>query len=663
MKRITLHINQLVINPDINPRHASDDDVSDLVAQIRANGYSDAIWVRPLSEGFRARAKALVADHPAKSGDLYEVLDGSRRRRALLEAMATDPAMSREIACDLIEADDIRAKELALAANVARAPLTPADEARAFYALKMGGMDESDIAGHFAVPLPRVRQRLALGQLPDAILDALRAGHINLDTARAFTLTNSRERQLKVFEETRQLTAWNVKDALTARTVRADDARAELVGLEAYRAAGGTVIEDLFSDAAWLDNEKLLQQLFAFTLKARVKALKDEGWSFVKVLQGREVYDAYKFSTSAPKGRRTLGEAEREELAALKARAAEVKKLMAAYDESEEESDEDSEAQEERFDERDKLNAAITALTAQPYTEKQRQSLGVLLCLPDRGGLEMKYGVLAPGKKDTAPARGRKDRDPEQDDHAGDDDQPQAEPLREAGFSEAVEVALVKAARDAVKLAMVKDRPALAARLGLAGRVQGWLCEVAADCGVEQDYELPPFVTVQNARDPLDGGAAFETMKTEMVKALAAAEGFAGLLALIETFTPEQVTALEAMMAAHWFTANSLRHVDVRAVIDALDPDMRAEGFAIDEAFLGRLSRDQLSLISAEISPDAPITKGKKPEMVAAILHLITQSGWLPAQLRTPSYRGPGSEDQAEAPDAPEEQAAEEKAA
>lgn len=661
MKRITVHINQLVINPDINPRHASDDDVSDLVAQIRANGYSDAIWVRPLSEGFRA--KALVADHPAKSGDLYEVLDGSRRRRALLEAMATDPAMSREIACDLIEADDIRAKELALAANVARAPLTPADEARAFYALKMGGMDESDIAGHFAVPLPRVRQRLALGQLPDAILDALRAGHINLDTARAFTLTNSRERQLKVFEETRQLTAWNVKDALTARTVRADDARAELVGLEAYRAAGGTVIEDLFSDAAWLDNEKLLQQLFDDTLKARVKALKDEGWSFVKVLQGREDYDAYKFSTSAPKGRRTLGEAEREELAALKARAAEVKKLMAAYDESEEESDEDSEAQEERFDERDKLNAAITALTAQPYTKKQRQSLGVLLCLPDRGGLEMKYGVLAPGKKDTAPARGRKDRDPEQDDHAGDDDAPQAEPLREAGFSEAVEVALVKAARDAVKLAMVKDRPALAARLGLAGRVQGWLCEVAADCGVEQDYELPPFVTVQNARDPLDGGAAFETMKTEMVKALAAAEGFAGLLALIETFTPEQVTALEAMMAAHWFTANSLRHVDVRAVIDALDPDMRAEGFAIDEAFLGRLSRDQLALVSAEITPDAPITKGKKPEMVAAILPLITQSGWLPAQLRTPSYRGPGSEDQAEAPDAPEEQAAEEKAA
>ena len=221
----------------------------------------------------------------------------------------------------------------------------------------------------------------------------------------------------------------------------------------------------------------------------------------------------------------------------------------------------------------------------------------------------------------------------------------------------------MKAARDAVKLAMVKDRPALAARLGLAGRVQGWLCEVAADCGVEQEYELPPFVTVQNARDPLDGGATFEIMKTEMVKALAKAEGFAGLLALIETFTPEQVTALEAMMAAHWFTATSLRHVDVRAVIDALDPDMRAEGFAIDEAFLGRLSRDQLALVSAEITPDAPVTKGKKPEMVAAILPLISQSGWLPEQLRTPSYRGPGSEDQAEASDAAEEQAPEEKAA
>lgn len=659
MERLSLHLDQLVINPDINPRHASDAEVGDLVAQIRANGFTDPLWVRPLSQ---ACADAQGLGNIGIT-DLYEVIDGSRRLRAVREV--ADALGITTIPVDVMEADDARARELALAANVARAPLTPADEARAFYALKMGGMDESDIAGHFAVPLPRVRQRLALGQLPDAILDALRAGHINLDTARAFTLTNSRERQLKVFEETRQLTAWNVKDALTARTVRADDARAELVGLEAYRAAGGTVIEDLFSDAAWLDNEKLLQQLFDETLKARVKALKDEGWSFVKVLQGREVYDAYKFSTSAPKGRRTLSEAEREELATHKARLADVEKLIDAYDQADidEDSDEDDRAQEKRLVERDKLDAAITALTAQPYTEKQRQSLGVLLCLPDRGGLKMKYGVLAPGKKDTAPARASKVRDPEEDDHAGDDDAPQAEPLREAGFSEAVEVALVKAARDAVKLAMVKDRPALAARLGLAGRVQGWLCEVAADCGVEQEYELPPFVTVQNARDPLDGGGAFETMKTEMVKALAKAEGFAGLLALIETFTPEQVTALEAMMAAHWFTANSLRHVDVRAVIDALDPDMRAEGFAIDEAFLGRLSRDQLALVSAEITPDAPVTKGKKPEMVAAILPLISQSGWLPEQLRTPSYRGPGSEDQAEASDAAEEQAPEEKAA
>lgn len=659
MERLSLHLDQLVINPDINPRHASDAEVGDLVAQIRANGFTDPLWVRPLSQ---ACADAQGLGNIGIT-DLYEVIDGSRRLRAVREV--ADALGITTIPVDVMEADDARARELALAANVARAPLTPADEARAFYALKMGGMDESDIAGHFAVPLPRVRQRLALGQLPDAILDALRAGHINLDTARAFTLTNSRERQLKVFEETRNLAAWNVKDALTAKTVRADDARAELVGLEAYRAAGGTVIEDLFSDAAWLDNEKLLQKLFDDTLKARVKALKDEGWSFVKVLQGRETYNEYQFNTSAPKGRRTLSEAEREDLAALKARADEVQKLIKAYDESdaEEVSEEEHEAQEKRFDERDKIVAAITALTAQPYTEKQRQSLGVLLCLPDRGGLKMKYGVLTPGKKDTAPARGRKDRDPEQDDHAGDDDAPPPEPLREAGFSEAVEVALVKAARDAVKLAMVKDRPALAARLGLAGRVQGWLCEVAADCGVDQEYESSPFVTVQNARDPLDGGATFETMKTEMVKALAKAEGFAGLLALIETFTPEQVTALEAMMAAHWFTATSLRHVDVRAVIDALDPDMRAEGFAIDEAFLGRLSRDQLALVSAEITPDAPVTKGKKPEMVAAILPLISQSGWLPEQLRTPSYRGPGSEDQAEASDAAEEQAPEEKAA
>ena len=140
MERLSLHLDQLVINPDINPRHASDAEVGDLVAQIRANGFTDPLWVRPLSQ---ACADAQGLGNIGIT-DLYEVIDGSRRLRAVREV--ADALGITTIPVDVMEADDARARELALAANVARAPLTPADEARAFYALKMGGMDESDIA-------------------------------------------------------------------------------------------------------------------------------------------------------------------------------------------------------------------------------------------------------------------------------------------------------------------------------------------------------------------------------------------------------------------------------------------------------------------------------------------------------------------------------------
>ncbi len=74
MQRIHLQLDQLVVNPAINPRHASDDDVGDLVAQIKANGYTDAILVRPLGN--------------ADNAFQFELIDGSRRNRAQGESIA-----------------------------------------------------------------------------------------------------------------------------------------------------------------------------------------------------------------------------------------------------------------------------------------------------------------------------------------------------------------------------------------------------------------------------------------------------------------------------------------------------------------------------------------------------------------------------------------------
>jgi ParB family chromosome partitioning protein len=649
MDRIKLLIDQLVINPDINPRHASDDGVSDLVAQIRANGFSDAIWVRPLSDGFRQRAAAMVSSFDQMERHVFEVIDGSRRLRALRQLLAAGELDSPLIECDLIEADDARARELALAANFARSPLSPADEARAFYALKLGGMGEDQIAAHFAVPLPRVRQRIAIGQLPDQIIDALRTGAISIDTAQAFTLTNSREHQLKIFESSDRLSKWDVKQALTKKTVSSRDPRALFVGLDAYREAGGKVIEDLFSDEAFLDNEKHLQKLFDEKLKATVKALKDEGWAFVKVLTESIRHQKYDHHEVKPKGRREHTPAEIAEIAAIKKRQAEISDQLADLDAKAEDMgtyDAEIEREQDRLTaESDEITARMDELTAKPFTPKQIEALGVLITVPGNGRhekVEILRGRMPAEKEKKAEASKRLKKDPDADRHQ--DNEPA--PARDAGFTEAVEVELVKVAREATKLAMLRDKPAIAARLGLAARVQNWLIELHDS----RIYDQPPFAIIENSRPglaSLAGGGTYDELIRELFKPFTAIKGdglFAGILATLETMTPEQITAIEAAMAAHWFQIDVLRNVDVQVVIKAIDPDMSAEGFKIDAEFLGRLSRDQIALITVEINPDEPVAKGKKPEMVAAALPLIEKSGWLPAQLRTPSYAGPGSE-------------------
>ena len=70
---------------------------------------------------------------------------------------------------------------------------------------------------------------------------------------------------------------------------------------------------------------------------------------------------------------------------------------------------------------------------------------------------------------------------------------------------------------------------------------------------------------------------------------------------------------------------------------------MGSTGFAPDAEFLKGISRDQLLLISAEIDDTNLIKKAKKPDMVQALVPRVEASGWLPPQLRTPSYTGPGS--------------------
>ena len=88
----------------------------------------------------------------------------------------------------------------------------------------------------------------------------------------------------------RSRTTWNkepyaIRRMLTETSVRASDRRAFFVGVDAYEAAGGVVLRDLFQgdDGGWLEDPALLDRLVTEKLQAEAEALASEGRKWIEV--------------------------------------------------------------------------------------------------------------------------------------------------------------------------------------------------------------------------------------------------------------------------------------------------------------------------------------------------------------------------------------------
>ena len=157
----------------------------------------------------------------------------------------------------------------------------PADQVVAFSELARSGATVAAIAARFGVTERLVEQRLRLGNAAPELLDAYRAETIDLDTLKAFAVTTDHDRQRAVFEQTTSRgyrpTAWQVKRLLTEERVPAGVAVARFVGVDAYEAAGGPVLRDLFADehenGVWLEDPKLLTELATRRLAAAAAEL------------------------------------------------------------------------------------------------------------------------------------------------------------------------------------------------------------------------------------------------------------------------------------------------------------------------------------------------------------------------------------------------------
>ena len=119
-----------------------------------------------------------------------------------------------------------------------------------------------------------VKQRLKLASVSPTLLDVYAEDGMTLDQLMAFTVSGDHERQEQVFERLKasyDKQPYVIRRMLTEGAVRASDKRAQFIGFDAYVAAGGTVLRDLFQgdDGGWLQDVALVDRLVAEKLEAR----------------------------------------------------------------------------------------------------------------------------------------------------------------------------------------------------------------------------------------------------------------------------------------------------------------------------------------------------------------------------------------------------------
>ncbi|MBB4187325.1 ParB/RepB/Spo0J family partition protein [Sinorhizobium terangae] len=268
--------NRLVLSQQNVRRTKAGVSIEDLAEDIARRGLLSSLNVRP----------ELAPD--GKETGFYRIPAGGRRYRALERLVSQNRlAKTAAVPCIVSRGETLEVED-SLAENVHRLQLHPLDQFRAFQTLREQGLDEEEIAARFFVSIATVRQRLRLASVSPRLLELYANDEMKLEQVMAFSISDDHVRQEQVWDTvSRQHSRepYYIRRLLTETAIRATDRRAVYVGVEAYEAAGGAVMRDLFDEdnGGWLQDPALLERLVIEKLTADAEALKAaEGWKWVE---------------------------------------------------------------------------------------------------------------------------------------------------------------------------------------------------------------------------------------------------------------------------------------------------------------------------------------------------------------------------------------------
>ncbi|MGE0768288.1 MAG: ParB/RepB/Spo0J family partition protein [Hyphomicrobiaceae bacterium] len=274
----TVPYSSLVASDAINARTKTTEALDELAASIAAKGLIQPLAVRPADAGASG-----------KGAQCYEIIDGRRRHQAMALLVKRKTWGRNEPVPVLIrDEDDAEALETSLMANTARLPMHPVDQHEVFARLCVapgGELSTAEIAARFGIAERTVRQHLALGRLAPEVRAAWRKGKIDAETARAFAVSPDQARQAEVLAKLgNRASDWSVRSELAPRRTRVDQSdELALIGEDAYLEAGGSIDEDLFSDARYVGDVALLKRLARERLEAECTRLTAAGWAWAEI--------------------------------------------------------------------------------------------------------------------------------------------------------------------------------------------------------------------------------------------------------------------------------------------------------------------------------------------------------------------------------------------
>ncbi|WP_337054055.1 ParB/RepB/Spo0J family partition protein [Pseudoxanthomonas sp. USHLN014] len=292
---------------------------------------------------------------------------------------------------------DTAALEASTAENTIREAMHPADQFRAFRAMVESGKSTAEVAAHFSVAESVVAQRLKLANVQPELFALYEQGAMNLEQLQALALTDDHSAQHRAWfgqkgskvEHDWQRQPHAIRERITAREVGPDNPMAKFVNVTAYQAAGGAIRKDLFSDAVYFADAKLLQTIAQNQLEALAEQERQAGWSWA------EAQTYLDYAGQARYGRGPFDATRRSPNAKEKKR---LEEISAQLDALEDGVDEMSELQQAFADELRRERAGIRNALDQ-WSDEAKAKTGVLIYLDKYNGLQVERGRLKPGQK------------------------------------------------------------------------------------------------------------------------------------------------------------------------------------------------------------------------------------------------------------------------